>query len=101
MIKNFYEVCWLFWVFCNFVCFCDFNCWVWDKIILIVFLNFIVKFWIMVLFLFVLDLDCCFVLGYFIKKYLFVIYVLEFELDYIFIKDIKNCICDDLINMFF
>lgn len=31
MTKNFYEVRRLFWVFCNFVCFCDLNCWVWDK----------------------------------------------------------------------
>lgn len=62
------------------------------NIILIVFLNFIVKFWIMVLFLLVLELDCCFVLGYFIKKYLFVIYVLKFELDYFFIKDIKKIV---------
>lgn len=58
--------------------------------ILTVSLNFTAKSWIMVSSLLVPDLDRCLALGHFIKKYSLVTYVLKFELDYLFIKDIKK-----------
>lgn len=60
--------------------------------ILTVSLNFTAKSWIMVSSLLVPDLDRCLALGHVIKKYSLVTYVLKFELDYLFIKDIKKTV---------
>lgn len=90
MTKNFYEVRRLFWVFCNFVCFCDFKCWVWDKYNSDRFFKFhrqVLNYGIIPASSRVGPLSC---IGTFYQEVFTCNLCIKFELDYLFIKDIKK-----------
>lgn len=102
MTKNFYEVRRLFWVFCNFVCFCDFKCWVWDKYNSDRFFKFhrqVLNYGIIPASSRVGPLSC---IGTFYQEVFTCNLCIKIWTRLPFYKRYKkNCTCDDLINTFF